>query len=61
MGENVAQQNIRRRQTQPNRQTREAEESISRGLLDVIVYGKSCRLGDRLSIDDLADTSEIGD
>jgi len=30
-------------------------------LLDVLVYAKRCRIGSTLTIDDLVETSEIGD
>jgi hypothetical protein len=29
--------------------------------LEIVVYGKSCRIGGMLTLDDLAETSEIGD
>jgi hypothetical protein len=29
--------------------------------LDVVVYAKGCRVGDALTLDDLAETSEVGD
>jgi len=29
--------------------------------LDIIVYGKTCRIGDKVILDDLAETSEVGD
>jgi len=36
-------------------------EAIGRQLLDVVVYAKGCRVGDALTLDDLAETSEVGD
>jgi hypothetical protein len=36
-------------------------EKIGRRLLDVIVYVKSGRVGEKLSLGDLIETSEIGD
>ncbi len=30
-------------------------------MLEIIVYGKSCRIGTKLSLGDLADSSEVGD
>jgi hypothetical protein len=36
-------------------------EAIGRKLLDVLVYGRSSRVGDKLTLDDLVETSEIGD
>jgi hypothetical protein len=38
-----------------------AAEANARKLLGVIVYGKSCRIGDRLALDDLIAVSDIGD
>jgi hypothetical protein len=38
-----------------------AAEPIARKLLDVIVYDKGCRIGDKLSLDDLIETTDIGD
>ena len=61
MGENITQQNIGRRTTGTVREERKTAEAIGRKLLDIIVYGKSCRIGAKLNVDDLADTSEIGD
>jgi hypothetical protein len=29
--------------------------------LDVIVYDKGCRIGDKLTLDDLIETTDIGD
>jgi hypothetical protein len=61
MGEHIAQQTIDRRgisRKQPKKQTAEA---IGRKLLDVVVYGKHCRIGNTLTLDDLAETSEVGD
>jgi len=34
---------------------------MARKLLDAIVYDKCCRSGDRLNLDDLVETSDIGD
>jgi hypothetical protein len=61
MGEHVTEQHTNRRlisRKQPKRQTAEA---IGRKLLDVIVYRKHCRIGNKLTLDDLAETSEVGD
>jgi hypothetical protein len=32
-----------------------------RRLLQIVVYGKRCRIGGTLTLDDLAETSEVGD
>ena len=36
-------------------------EAIGRRLLEIVVYGKCCRIGGSLTFDDLAETSEVGD
>ena len=36
-------------------------EAIGRRLLEIVVYDKRCRIGGTLTLDDLAETSEIGD
>jgi hypothetical protein len=61
MGELVAQQNIRRARIGRKRPGNRTAEAIGRRLLDIIVYGKSCRIGDKVILDDLAETSEVGD
>jgi hypothetical protein len=61
MGEHVAQQNIGRSRISRKRPGKQTAEAIGRRLLDVIVYGKSCRVGDKVILDDLAETSEVGD
>jgi hypothetical protein len=55
MGENIHQQ------TAKTRREALAAEPIARKLLDVIVYDKGCRIGDRLTLDDLIETTDIGD
>jgi hypothetical protein len=61
MGEYVAQQNIGRGRTRLKRPKKQTVEAIGRRLLDVIVYGRSCRVGEKVILDDLAETSEVGD
>ena len=61
MGEHVAQQNIDRRGVNTNRPRRQTAETLGRKLLNVIVYGRGCRIGSKLSVDDLVETSEVGD
>ena len=61
MGEHVTKQNIDHRRVNTNRPRKQTAEAIGRRLLDVIVYGKSCRIGGKVSLDDLVETSEIGD
>jgi hypothetical protein len=35
--------------------------SMARRLLQIVMYDKSCRIGATLTLDDLVDTSEVGD
>ena len=44
-----------------NRSGRRTTEATGRRLLEVVVYGKCCRIGGTLTLDDLAETSEVGD
>jgi hypothetical protein len=34
---------------------------LGRRLLNIVVYDRCCRSGDKLTLDDLAETSEVGD
>jgi hypothetical protein len=34
---------------------------LGRRLLEIVVYGKRCRIGATLTLDDLAEASEVGD
>jgi hypothetical protein len=61
MGEYVAKQNIGHSGTGSKRPREQPAEAFGRRLLDVIVYGKNCRIGDKVTVDDLAETSEVGD
>ena len=61
MGENIAQQNIGRGPTRRKRPGRPTAEAIGRNLLNIVVYAKGCRVGDKVVLDDLAETSEVGD
>jgi hypothetical protein len=47
-------------QPEPSHQT-QTPELIARRLLEIVVYDKCCRIGGRLILDDLAETSEVGD
>jgi hypothetical protein len=53
-------ENIHQRAAEPRTERRTAEP-IARKLLDVIVYHKGCRIGDKLTLDDLIETTEVGD
>ena len=61
MGEHIAEQNTDRRRVSRKQPKKPTAEAIGRKLLDVVVYGKHCRIGNKLTLDDLAETSEIGD
>jgi hypothetical protein len=61
MGEHVAQQNIERDQTNRKRPSKQTAAAIGHKLLEIIVYRKTCRIGGKLSVNDLVETSEIGD
>ena len=62
MGEHVEHRGIQRRRIARKR-SRQAEsaEAIGRRLLEIVVYDKCCRVGGSLALDDLAETSEVGD
>jgi hypothetical protein len=61
MGEHVAQQNIERDQTNRKRPSKQTAAAIGHKLLEIIVYRKTCRIGGKLSVDDLVESSEVGD
>ena len=61
MSENIAQQNTGLRQSKAVRSERQVAELFGRRLLDVVVYRKLCRIGGKLDLNDLAETTEIGD
>ena len=61
MGEYVAQQNIERDGADRKRPRKPTAEAIGRKLLEIVVYCKSCRIGDKLTVDDLVEASEVGD
>jgi hypothetical protein len=61
MGEHVAQRNGGPRRTDRKPSGNQPAEAIGRQLLDIVVYAKGCRVGDTLMLDDLAETSEVGD
>ena len=37
------------------------QQTTGRRLLEIVVYEKRCRIGGTLTLDDLAETSEVGD
>jgi hypothetical protein len=61
MGEHIAQQSTGRPRTGRRHATKQNPEALGRRLLDILVYSKRCRIGGRLTLDDLAATSEVGD
>ena len=61
MGEHAAQLASDRLRASEKRLGKQTAAAMGRKLLDVIVYEKGCRIDGRLSLDDLAETSEIGD
>ena len=61
MGEHVAQQNIERDGANRKRPSKQTAAAIGYKLLEIIVYRKTCRIGDKLSVDDLVESSEVGD
>ena len=61
MGEHAAQQNIGPSRTGRKSPSTLTPQALGRQLLDVLVYAKRCRIGSKLTLDDLVETSEIGD
>jgi hypothetical protein len=55
MGENIQQR------TGKTRTEAHTAEPTARKLLHAIVYDKGCRVGDKLTLDDLIETTDIGD
>jgi hypothetical protein len=57
MGEHTEQRprNVRKRPA------KQPPELTGRRLLEIVVYGKCCRIGGKLTLDDLVETSEVGD
>jgi hypothetical protein len=41
--------------------TCQAAPIVGRRLLEIVVYDKRCRIGGTVTLDDLAETSEVGD
>jgi hypothetical protein len=61
MGEHIQNQGVRHARIARTRPAKQTAEATARRLLDIIVYSKSCRIGAKLSLDELADSSEVGD
>ena len=60
MGEHVEDRNTGRLRIARKRPSKQKPETTGRKLLEIVVYEKACRIGGKLSLDDLAET-EIGD
>jgi hypothetical protein len=61
MEEHIVPHNVTHRRISRGRPRRQPAEAIGQRLLDVVVYAMGCRIGDKVSLDDLAETSEVGD
>jgi hypothetical protein len=60
MAVRIEQQVVRGRSMARKQPSKQTAEAIARRLLEIVVYDQGCRIGDTLSLDDLAGT-EIGD
>jgi hypothetical protein len=60
MGEHTEQRITERARIARKRPGKQEPEAIARRLLQIAVYDKSCRVGVKLTLDDLAETSEVG-
>jgi hypothetical protein len=61
MGEHIQRQIADRPRLSRNRPSRQTPEVLGRRLLNIVVYDKCCRIGGKLTLDELGETSEIGD
>jgi hypothetical protein len=59
MGEHI-EQGIQRHRIARKHPSKQTPESLGRRVLEIVVYDKCCRIGGKLTLDDLAET-EIGD
>jgi hypothetical protein len=60
MGEHIEHRKTERPPTALKRPSKQTAATIGRRLLEIVVYDKCCRIGGKLSLDDLAET-QIGD
>jgi hypothetical protein len=60
MGEHIEQQGLRGARIARKRPSKQTAEAIGRRLLAIVVYEKCCRIGGSLTLDNLAETSEVG-
>jgi hypothetical protein len=61
MGEHIQRQIDDRPRFSRKRPSKQTPEVRGRRLLEIAVYDKRCRVGVKLTLDDLAATSEVGD
>jgi hypothetical protein len=61
MGEHFGQQGAERARIAGKRPGKQMAETIGRRLLEIVVYERCCRIGGKLTLDDLVETSEVGD
>lgn len=61
MGEHIEQQGLRHARIGLKRPSQQTAEMTGRRLLGIAVYSRSCRSGGKLTLDDLVETSEVGD
>jgi hypothetical protein len=61
MGEHTEQRITQRPWIARKRPGNQTPETIGRRLLEIVVYDRRCRIGGTLTLDDLSETSEIGD
>jgi hypothetical protein len=55
MGEHIAQLSTDRSATGRKRPSKQTPEALGRRLLDILVYAKRCRIGSKLTLDDLVE------
>jgi hypothetical protein len=60
MGERT-EQRITERPRSARKRPKQTAEASARRLLEIVVYARCCRIGGTLTLDDLAETSEVGD
>jgi hypothetical protein len=61
MGEHVEHRGVQRTRIARKRSGQQTPGALGRRLLEIVVYDKCCRIGGKLTLDDLAETSEVGD
>jgi hypothetical protein len=61
MGDHTQQRITERRRIARKRAGEQSPETMGRRLLEIVVYDKRCRIGEKLTPDGLAETSEVGD